>query len=149
MRGAHYGSNNFYNEYAHALEIERSLPKGAGIPDSARHDFIKIVSTCYIGNGHGYRDGVDERALPLYKDFIKRFTDDDMIVLLNLFSDHEFTNDMSRTKAAARTKKLCKWLKRRTKNSFIERAMDVVIDCSTVQKVAKTGDFKSALKKVA
>ena len=55
LRSAHYGVNNFYNEYPHAQSIEQSLPK-AGIPRSARHDFFKVVATCYIGNGHGYRD---------------------------------------------------------------------------------------------
>ena len=148
LRGSHYGPNNFYNEFPHAQSIEQSLPKGAGIPESARHDFVKVVATCYIGNGHGYRYGVDENALPIYKMFIKRFTDDDIITLLNLFSDHEFTNDMSRSKAGARAIKLCKWLKERTSNSLIQQALDTVIECSIVQKAGKTGAYKQAMKKV-
>jgi len=149
LRAAHYGTNNFYNESPHAQSIEQSLPKKAGIPASARHDFVKVIATCYIGNGHGYREGVDENALPYYKEFIKRFTDDDIVIFLQLFSDHEFTNDMSRLKASDRTVRLCKALKARTNNVLIQKALDVVIDCPNVQNVQKTGDYKRAIAKVA
>lgn len=148
LRAAHYGTNNFYNEYPDAQAIAKSLPK-AGIPDSARHDFVKVITTCFVGNGYGYREGVDENALPYYNEFIKRFGDTDIVIFFSLFSDHEFTGDMGRTKTDRRAINLCKAFRERTKNVLLQEALDVVIESPAVQNVYRTSKYKQAMAKVA
>jgi hypothetical protein len=145
LRSAHYGTNNFYNESPHAKAIAVSLPRTAGIPQSARHDFIKVISTCYIGNGHGYKQGVDEAAVPYYQDFITRFDDDDIVIYLQLFRDHEFTGDLERKKASDRAIELCKVLIAMTKDQLLKKALDVVIHCPSIANVAKTSEYKRSM----
>lgn len=148
LRSAHFGMNNFYNEYPYAQSIQQSLPTTAGVPASARHDFVKVISICYIGNGLGYREGVDERALPYYEKFLKRLSDEDYIIFLNLFADHEFTGDMGRETVRERTEELCKKFRAETKNVHIRRALRIVYECPRLQDVHKTKDFRNAMAKL-
>lgn len=147
LRGAHYGANNFYNEYAHALAIRQSLPS-SGVPQAARHDFVKVISTCYIGNGHGYRQGVDENAEPIYVEFIERLSESDYVTFARLFADHEFTTDLHRPKARDRAVQLVKALAANTSNVHLKSALNAIANCPDLQKAHLTGEYRNALKQL-
>ncbi|HIP36565.1 MAG TPA: hypothetical protein EYG85_06900 [Crocinitomix sp.] len=147
LRTAHYGSNNFYNEYPHAESINNSLPS-SNIPMAAKKDFVKTISTSYIGNGLGYYEGVDKRALPYYEKFIdERFHEDEIKIFIKLFQDHEFISDFqpSNIKIITRVKKLINILITKTENTFIVRLLNILKDTSRLDKVATTTEFKDAL----
>jgi len=144
LRTAHYGENNFYNEYHHAESISSSLPS-SGIPMASKNDFVKIISICYFGNGLGYYEGVDKRALPYYKKFIDKFYDDEIKIYLNLFSDHEFIGDFERAKVVNRVKTLTILLLDKTENLFLKKALQLIIDSSRIDKVSTTTAFKNLL----
>ena len=147
LRTAHYGNNNFYNEYPHAENISNSLP-ASSLPVAAQKDFVKVISICYIGNGLGYREGVDERALEFYKEFIKRFHDDEIRIFITLFKDHEFIGDLDKTKAIARAKELSKFLIEKTENTFLKKALEVIANAPKIEKVADTSEYKSAFENI-
>ncbi len=148
LRTAHYSTNNFYNEYPHAQAIAQSLPP-AGIPRSARHDFVKVVTTCAIGNGHGYRQGVDENAMPLYNQFIGRFGDAEISTFVALFSDHEFIGDLHRDKAKNRALLLCRHLHGKTSSVLLQNVLDILIAAPVITHVHNATDYKRAVQKVA
>ena len=75
MRSVHFSYYNFYNEYPYAQRISKLLENLTSIPKAAERTFIKIISICYVGNGKGYKDGVDEIAVSYYEKFIRKFTD--------------------------------------------------------------------------
>jgi len=148
LRTAHYSSNNFYNEYPHAESINESLPT-SNIPSAAKRDFVKVISICYIGNGLGYYEGVDKRALPFYKSFINRFQDDEIKIFISLFKDHEFISDLDKTKTITRTKQLVNLLIEKTENTFLLRLLNIIKNSSRIDKVADTTEYKEALANIA
>ncbi len=147
LRSAHYGANNFYNEFLHAENIKKSLPT-SNIPRAAKKDFIKIISICYIGNGLGYYEGVDKRALPLYIEFINRFYDEEIKIFIELFRDHEFVGDLDKTKTIARAKNLITQLISKTDNSFLINTLNIIKNSSRIDKVAETTEFKDSFANI-
>lgn len=147
LRTVHFDWNNFYNEYPHAKSIDESTPK-TGIPASIRKMFVKVICICYCGNGKGYREGVDERALPYYNKYIEIFKIEEIQEYLRLFNDYEFVSDMHTTKADKRMRKLASSLKSKTKGVHINKLLDLIInfpDCS-LYKISSDQRFKDIIR---
>jgi hypothetical protein len=149
LKTVHFEGNNFYNEYAHAKSIEDSIPI-SGLPRSVRKLFVKVVCICYCGNGKGFKNGVDENALPYYKKFIENFTVDEIKEFLNLFSDNEFVSDLGTEKADKRMRALATKLKTKTTNVHINKCLDVMVVFPNhiLTKIASDSSYKAALKYV-
>jgi len=147
LKTTHFSFNNFYNEHPHALLIRDSLPK-SGIPSSARKDFVKVISICYIGNGLGYRNGVDERAIPHYEEFIARFEDKEISLFLSLFKDIEFTSDLTQAKAAERTRTLASRLRDKAQNLHIKNALSMVAKSKHLDGLGNSGEFERTVQKI-
>jgi len=126
LKSVHFEWNNFYNEYTHAKSIDKSL-SNKGIPTAARRMFVKIVCLCYAGNGKGYRDGVDERAVSFYMQFVKLFKVAETVEYLKLFSDSEFTTDLNKIKPDKRMREIATFLKKTTTNVHINKALDLIV----------------------
>lgn len=150
LRSVHFSINNFYNEYPHAKALEQSLPRNGVIPRSARSLWVKVVSVCYIGNGYGYKEGVDESALPYYKRYIANFSEEEITEFLRLFGDPEFTTSLDRYKPDKRARKLAEYLKAKSENIHLHRALDLIINApeKTLYGISNTSAFKNALKYV-
>lgn len=149
LRAAHFGMNNFYNEYQHALEIDTSLPP-SGIPRAAKRDFVKVICLCYIGNGHGYREGVDERALPYYEKYINIFGEKEIQIFLSLYTDPEFTIDIHKQKPDSRARYLSNLLKNKTNNVILTNGLDMIIGMAPLklEKIKNVKTFKDILSKI-
>ncbi len=149
LKSVHFEWNNFYNEYSHAKSIDKSL-SNKGIPTAARRMFVKVISICYAGNGKGYRDGVDERAVSYYVIFIKLFKVPEVNDFLNLFADSEFTTDLNKTKPDNRMRDIAKVLKQTTTDVHINKALDVLINFPSRALNNISGDtrFKEPMKYV-
>ena len=147
LKSVHFEFNNFYNEYSHAKSIDKSL-SNKGIPIAARKMFVKVICLCYAGNGKGYRDGVDERAVEYYVKFIKLFNVAETIDFLNLFSDSEFTKDLNKTKPDERIRKVANKLKSTTTDVHVNRALDVIINfpIGALRNVSGDSRFKEPMK---
>jgi hypothetical protein len=147
LHRAHFGMNNFYNEYPHAKALMESLPSSGVVPRAARVMWVKVLSMCYVGNGLGYRQGVDEQALPFYTQYINNFTEGDTVEFVKLFLDPEFTSPLDRSVPDRRVRDLALILKAKHSNVHIQRALDLVITApaKTLHGLKNTTDYKNVL----
>lgn len=147
LNRSHFSTNNFYNEYPHAKALKNSLPRNGKIPRAARSLWVKVISICYVGNGLGYRQGVDEAALPYYVKYIKNFSEEEIVDFIKLFGDPEFSSQLSRTMPDSRVRKVAKLLKSKTKNPHIIKSLKLIIKAPplTTDRVHKVSAFKNNL----
>lgn len=147
LNRSHFGSNNFYNEYPHALALDASLPPSGIVPRAARSMWVKILSICFVGNGHGYRQGVDESALPYYEKHINNFTEHEIVEFIKLFGDPEFTSPLTLNVPDKRVRQQATILKAKTTNAHIIKSLDLIINAPTftAHKVHDTTAFKTNL----
>jgi membrane carboxypeptidase/penicillin-binding protein len=110
--------------------------------------WVKELSICFVGNGHGYREGVDEAALPYYQKHINNFTEAEIVEFIRLFGDPEFTSPLARSKPDSRVRKLASLLKAKTTNAHIIKSLDIIIETPpmTTHKVHGVSAFKSSLE---
>jgi len=150
LKRVHFGLDNFYNEFPHAKSLSISLPKSGNVPRATRPLWVKVICICYVGNGHGYREGVDEGALPYYKDYINAFSEAETVEFLHLFEDAEFTSALDRKKPDHRVRELATLLKSKHTNIHIQKALDLI--CAgpelTLDRIAGTSGYKKALQYV-
>jgi hypothetical protein len=148
LKSVHFGINNFYNEYPRARALEQSLPRTGVVPRAARSLWVKVVAICYVGNGAGYWEGVDEGALPYYIKYVENFSDDEMVEFIRLFEDPEFTSALDRRRTDKRTRELATRLKSKTKNLRLQDALNLIIDApdGTLYGLSNTSAFKRAIK---
>ena len=144
---AHFGMNNFYNEYPHAKALSDSLPVSGKIPRAARAMWVKIISICYVGNGQGYKQGVDEQALPYYKAYVNNFTEGEAVEFIKLFVEPEFSSPLSRTIPDKRVRDLAVILREKHTNVHVQRALNLVISAPThsLHNLRITTEFKNIL----
>lgn len=147
LKTVHFEWNNFYNEYYHAKSIKESIP-AVGVPSGVRKLFVKVVSLCYVGNGKGYREGIDERAVVYYIEFIENFTIAEVRDFLHLFTDPEFVTDFNYSKPDKRLRQLATFLKTKTKDVHINKILDSIINfpSGSLQSVASETRYKEAIK---
>jgi len=138
---AHNSFNNFYNENEYACRVYRILEKNK-IPDSVRKYLVKVVTICHIGNGLGYREGVDERADRFYVRIIDRFTDNEIVEFINLFEDSDFTRDFHLKKPDERIRSLCEELKIKTKNRNIINMLNFLISFPPMKMDKASTDYR-------
>ena len=145
---AHFGAYNFYNEYPHARSLDNSLPPSGIVPRAARSMWVKVLSICFVGNGYGYREGVDESALPYYQKHISNFTEAEIVDFIKLFGDPEFTSPLVRGKPDNRVRQLANILLAKSSNAHIQKSLSLIISApaSTVHKLHTTSAFKSSLE---
>ncbi|GGF40803.1 hypothetical protein [Echinicola rosea] len=147
LKTVHFEWNNFYNEYSHAKSIDASIPAN-GIPDAVRKLFVKVISICYVGNGKGYRQGIDENAAEFYNKFIESFTVTEIKEFLRLFKDPEFVTDFNYTKPDIRLRKLATFFKSKTKDVHITKVLDLIINFpkGSLQRLANDSRYKNEMK---
>jgi hypothetical protein len=150
LKTVHFGLNNFYNEYPHARALEQSLPKNGVVPRAARSLWVKVISICYVGNGAGYKEGVDEGALPYYTKYIDNFSDEEIVDFIRLFGDPEFSSALDRRKADRRVRELAARLKAKSKNLQIQRGLDSIMRAPelTLYGLSNTASFKRVLAEI-
>lgn len=148
LNRSHFGNNNFYNEYPHILALDVSLPPSGLIPRAARLIWVKVISLCFIGNGLGYREGVDESALPYYTKHINNFTENESVDFIKLFADPEFTSPLDRVIPDRRVRELAKILKNKASNVHLIKSLDLIISTPkmTTQKIYATTTFKNNIQ---
>ncbi len=147
LRTVYFDRNNFYNEFPHAKSIEESIPI-TGIPESVRKLFVKVICICFCGNGKGYKEGVDENALPYYKNFIDSFKIEEVKEFLKLFEDPEFVCDLDVSKPDKRMRSLSKRLKTKTTDVHTNKVLDLIISFpeKTLPKMSTDKRYKEAMK---
>jgi hypothetical protein len=148
LNAAHNGLNNFYNEWPHAESLASSLPVSGVVPRAARLEWVKVIVKCHIGNGYGYREGVDTNADPHYQRYIAGFGEAEVVQFIRLFEDPDFTVDFGSAKPHRRAVALAATLRDKTKNVHVLRALEVLLSqpSGTLRKLPLVEKFKEALK---
>ena len=110
--------------------------------------WVKVISICFIGNGQGYREGVDESALTYYKKYINNFTESEIVEFIRLFGDPEFISPLARTKPDNRVRQLANILKSSSSNIHILKSLDLIIITPplTTSKIHGATAFKNSLE---
>lgn len=147
LKTVHFEWNNFYNEHSHAKSISTSIPV-TGLPDSVRKLFVKVVCICYMGNGKGYKEGVDVSAVKYYTQFIENFTIAEIKDFVHLLNDPEFVTDLNYSKPEARLRSLAQFFKTKTKDVYVNRILDLIIGfpSRSTQNLASDNKYKEAIK---
>lgn len=81
LMSVHQGFDNFYNEPPFAERLY-NITKESGVPDSAKDEYVRVVTTCYVGNVYGYSRG----GIGYYSEMIKSFSPKEIEIMLNLVS---------------------------------------------------------------
>lgn len=149
LRTVHFNFNNFYNEGIHASSIAESLPK-SGLPESVRKLFVKVIVICYVGNGEGYREGVDEQALVYYSKFIDNFEIKEIKEFFKLFTDPEFVSDFHKSVPDRRLRSLIPKFKTKTTDAHINAVLDFMSDFPSkkLDKIAADHRYQELIKHI-
>jgi hypothetical protein len=91
LRAAHHGMDNFYNEATPASMLLNLVGPDGNIPDNVRHNYVKTVMECFLGNGHG----VARAAEPSYRQMIQKFSSQDAGIALRTCVDPIFSSLLS------------------------------------------------------
>lgn len=147
LKRAHNSPGNFYNEYPHAKALGESLPTSGSVPRSARPSWVKVITLCYIGNGMGYREGVDESAEPYYKEYIEKFSEAEIIEFVKLLSDADLTSVLLMSKADRRLRMTSRLLIDKASNVHLKRILQMIIDAPDhrTDGVSKTTAYRQAI----
>lgn len=147
LKTVHFEWNNFYNEYTHAKSISSSIPV-SGVPDSVRKLFVKVICICYLGNGKGIKNGVDEGAVKYYVKFMESFTVTEIKDFVHLFSDSEFVTDLNYSMPENRLRGLVKFFKTKTKDVYLNRILDLIMDFpkGSMQNISSESKYKETIK---
>lgn len=150
LKSTHFSWNNFYNEYLIVQALELSIPSNGIIPKAALNLWVKVISICYVGNGKGYRQGIDESAAAYYEKYINNFKEPEKIEFLFLFSDIEFTTDLDKAIPDKRMRELAGKLKNISNNTFINQALDCIITGPNLKlsKMDTISKYKDLLGKI-
>ena len=150
LKTVHFSWNNFYNESPIAASLGDSLPPNGSVPRAARSHWVKVICICVVGNGLGYREGVDERAMQFYNHYLTLFTEAEIIDFLHLFNDPEFTSAFHLNKPDARLRKLAAYLGSKTTHVHIQKGLDLVINGpqNKLDRIAPTTEFKNVLQQL-
>ncbi|MBN4079551.1 hypothetical protein JYT26_02810, partial [Beggiatoa alba] len=147
LNRAHFGPDNLYNELPHAEALFSLHPNGS-VPRAARPMWVKVISMCYVGNGYGFREGVDEVALPYYIKHINNFKEPEIIDFIKLFSDSEFVSKITRKTPDKRARNMAEVIEETIMNAHIVKSLDLIISgpASELHEVHKSAAFKDSLK---
>lgn len=81
LMSIHQAYDNFYNEPPFAERLYE-LTSMTGVPESAKEEFVRTITTCYVGNKYGY----SRAAIKNYEEMIKNFTPKEIEIMLGLDS---------------------------------------------------------------
>ena len=129
LNTAHQGFNNFYTEPAHAKILLLSVPRTGVIPAAVRHEYVKTLTMCRIGNGYGVSRG----ALSYYDELIERFQEPEIQVFAGLVMDSEVASRLQFQSCASNLRALTTTLRERTANSYTAAALDVILKATPQQ----------------
>jgi len=111
---------------------------------------VKVIVKCHLGNGLGYRDGVNTTADSFYKRYIASFGEAEITQFLRLFSDQDFTIDFDSTKPHRRAMALATAFKAKTRNVHIVKALDAVLAQpeGALRKISLVAKFREAVANI-
>lgn len=142
---AHNGFNNFHNEPAHAKALFNTVPDTGLIPEAVKHNFVKTVLMCFIGNGYG----VSIAAYPYYEQLVARFHDSEAWIVAQLLQDEEVASRLQLADCQRRFRKLVDTLLTKSTNPNVAEILSYIQSRTDPQfsTIGRTSEFKALLTK--
>ena len=129
LMAAHNGMNNFYTEPAPARFLHRLVPESGNIPRSVLIKYIKAVTMCRIGNGHGE----SWNATSYYDEMLARFPDGQIIEFIRLIQDGEVSSRLQFRRSARNFQSIASGLKDRAVRPRLKEMLEFVEGYDTNQ----------------
>ncbi|WP_091688241.1 hypothetical protein [Methanococcoides vulcani] len=126
LQTAHFSRNNFYNEEPHAKIIFFYIRDNPNIPENVRSIYVSSILTCKLGNWYGYSYGAET----YYDEMIDRFNDSEIVELLLLLKDKEFTIAFEDPDRALRFRNVLSNLEENTTSEVLKQALEKVKESS-------------------
>ena len=126
---AHHGLNNFFTEPAPAKLLHRLIPKNGDVPKIVLAKYVKAVTMCRIGNGHGISWAAEE----YYDDLLGRFSDAHILQFINIVRDSEVASRLQLSSCAASYQKLAGELKMRAVKPRLKEMLTFIMEYRTDQ----------------
>lgn len=122
LETAHSGWHNFSAEQPPAKLLFRLVPKSGDVPKSILVKYVKTLTMCSIGNGHG----VSWAAEDYYDALISRFSDSNIVAFINLVRDPEIASRLQFQSCVRRYQSLAVRLNERAVRPRIKEILSFV-----------------------
>ena len=93
LASAHTGFDNFHNEVVPARRVSELAGQQGDVPDSIRPRYVRTVTSCFLGNGHG----ISTSAAFYYEQMLKAFSPGDAGIALRLFMEPPISSVLGST----------------------------------------------------
>jgi hypothetical protein len=121
---AHIGWDNFYNEPPHAKTLVQYIPSSGVIPGTVRARYVRVLTMCRIGNGHG----VSNSAKKYYDMLIDRFHDREIAAFVKLLAHPDVISRLQFSLCAKNFIVLANLLRSKTANALLQNALRVITE---------------------
>ena len=144
---SHFLKNNFYAEPQFAKLLQKYIPQNGNIPDAVRHDYVKTLFLCRIGNAYG----VASMAEPIYDELIGKFTNSEIKEFISLFSDFDISLQLEHHSCQDNLRTILGVLKSHTSDSLLLRCIEFVESKNNAifSKISKLDDYKKMLESLS
>ena len=122
LYNAHFGFDNFSNEYSFSKSIERYIPDTGKIPNAIRQKYVKVILLCRMGNYFG----VSYISKPIYNRLIDKFTDCEISTMFSLLSDSDIKMQLQYPNCRKEMKEIISMLKDRTGNNVLLQLFEII-----------------------
>lgn len=126
---AHIGWNNFYNEPPHAKALAQYIPESGVVPASVRSRYVRILTMCRIGNGHGVSHG----AMRYYDLLIDRFHDREIAAFVRLLRHQDIISRLQFPSCARNYQALARLLHDKTSSTLLQNALTVIAEAKLLR----------------
>ncbi len=120
---AHNGWDNFHNEPAPARLLHRLILGSGDAPKAVRAKYVKTLTMCSIGNGHG----VSWAAEKYYADLMSRFSDSHIFTFINLIRDQEVASRLRFRDCAIKYQSLSTKLNERAVRARLKEMLTFIV----------------------
>lgn len=143
---SHHGWNNFYNEWTHARSISALVPENGDVPESVVKKYVKVLTICRMGNGHG----ISQYAQPIYDELISRWQDKHIAIFVSLVTDSEVVSRLMNLSCSQNYQNIAKQLEDQATNANLKATLDFITSFRTdkLAKVKQDSRFKEMLRTI-
>lgn len=143
---SHINWNNFYNELPNARSVAAFIPENGDTPDSISKKYVKIITMCKIGNGHGIARDAEE----IYDRLINRWQERHITTFIGLLSDNEVLSRLANSQCSKNYQVIAKKLVERTTINNVKTILNLIVDAPTnsLSKSSQDSRFKERLRTI-
>jgi hypothetical protein len=142
---SHISWNNFYNELPNARNIAALIPENGDTPDSISKKYVKIITMCKIGNGHGTAHDAEE----VYDKLINRWQERHIATFISLLTDNDILSRLEKNPCSKNYQTIAEKLAERATINNIKEILNSISNSSiNIAKFSQDSRFKQKLRTI-